>query len=179
MCLAGNLFAQINTSKRMFVPFLDKESQSNVVVTFSDIFNGKPCPAQYTNVLSNTNLFLPEEQALLRDIFLRYKTVTTRSGPPGTSLIRSYQTNFINGKKSNSNWVSNFQNTNLGTKEDLFFDAQTICAARLKTKTGEGYTVVFYQEDGGLMFRLMQDRHGVRNGLLVQFYGEHWYLINT
>src|SRR5208337_4989301 len=87
LLFAGNLFGQSNQAERLFVPFLDNESQNNVIVAISDTSgSGKTCPIKYTNVLSNTNLFSLEEQTLLRDVFIKYKHVTTNSGPPGTQF---------------------------------------------------------------------------------------------
>src|SRR5664280_2019698 len=89
--LSGTLFGQ--TSQRLYVPYLDKESQSNVIVTVESA--GEPCPPEYTNTLSNTNLFTPEEQKLIGDVFVKYKNVTTNSGPPGSILIGFYKTNRV------------------------------------------------------------------------------------
>ena len=117
---ATNLFGQTN---RLFIPFLEKESQSNVVVTFSDFVSRQSCPLKYTNVLSNTNLFSMEEQEIIRNIFVKYKNVTTNSGPPGTMLADLYKTNYVIKTKNRTvdveNIIANFQYTNLDAHERI------------------------------------------------------------
>jgi len=55
------LSGQTNQPGKLIIPFLDEASQSNVNVTVLDILgNGQPCPAEYTNIVSNTNLFTAE-----------------------------------------------------------------------------------------------------------------------
>ena len=62
--------AQIRSAQPLVTDLLDAASQSNVVVTVSDWDHPGPCPLKYTNVLSNTNLFTPAEQELLRAVSL-------------------------------------------------------------------------------------------------------------
>jgi len=120
-------------AERLFIPFLDPASQSNVTVTVSDFGKGQPCPPEFANSVSNTNLFTHEEQQMIRDIFVKYKNVTTNSGPPGTILINFYKTNFViqpiywvktndwNRRRTNELWVSDFQYTNSESREEIRF----------------------------------------------------------
>src|SRR5205085_1884200 len=73
----NTLFGQTNV-QRQFIPFLDKESQSNVDVTVCN-FNGTPCPPELTNTLSNTNLFTPADVETIMEVFAKYKNITTNS----------------------------------------------------------------------------------------------------
>lgn len=90
----GNSAAQTNQRGRLFIPFLDPASQSNVTVTVS-LDQEVPWPPEFTNSLSNTNLFTTEEQMMIREVLVKYKNVTTNSGPPGTILVDCYKTNSI------------------------------------------------------------------------------------
>ena len=93
--VVANAFAG-SSPDRLFIPFLDPASQSNVTVTASAMFDKEaPCPSEYTNSLSNTNLFTAEEQMWIKQVLVKYKNVTTNSGPPGTILVDFYKTNFI------------------------------------------------------------------------------------
>ncbi|HXE42931.1 MAG TPA: hypothetical protein VN516_07885, partial [Candidatus Baltobacteraceae bacterium] len=131
--LANNLVVADN-SNRLFIPFLEPESQSNVTVIVSALGKGQPCPSEFANSVSNTNLFTSEEQQMIRDIFVKYKNVTTNSGPPGTVLINFYKTNFVapalywvktdeywRTHRTNEEWISEFEYTNSVSREQIRF----------------------------------------------------------
>jgi hypothetical protein len=170
---AGNLFGQTNQVKKIFVPFLDEESQSNVVITVSDFGSEQPSPLEYTNLISNTNLFTPKEQKLLEEVFIKYKNyqdLTTNSGPPGTVLVGLYKTNFIIPiiHKTNEQWVARFQYTNSEAQEEVRLGNGI--AMRYFTKTGDGYIVGIGNSGGDLGLRLFQiKQRGVLDGLQVDF----------
>src|SRR5208282_5875986 len=110
LLFVDNLFAA-DSPDRLFIPFLDPASQSNVTVTVSSMFaNEAPCPPDYTNSLSNTNLFTMDEQKMIKEALVKYKNVTTNSGPPGTILVDCYKTNFIAPPlywvKTNAYWMA-------------------------------------------------------------------------
>ncbi len=57
-------------AERLIFPFLKPESQSNIIVT-ANWEHPLPCPSEYTNLISNTNLFTPAEQRLIKEIPLK------------------------------------------------------------------------------------------------------------
>ena len=71
------------------------------------------CPPEFTNAVSNGNLFTLEEQNLLKDILTKYKNTTTNSGLPGAILV---------GFDRSSNYcVAHFSYTNTEAREDIIF----------------------------------------------------------
>jgi hypothetical protein len=77
----NNLFAQTNHPAKKFIGSYDAASQSNVdVIASGNMNDAVPCPPEYTNVISNTNLFSPAEQQLLKEA-QSYLTNNTYSGP--------------------------------------------------------------------------------------------------
>jgi hypothetical protein len=175
MLATGNLFAQTSQSKRLFIPFLDEASQGNVDVNICDLNQGQPCPMEYTNVLSNTNLFTPEEQKIISKVFVKYKNVTTNSGPPGSELTNLYKTNYVikamNKIFTNENWVANFQYTNFEAREEIRFGQGLL--AEFRNKSNDGYGVSFTQTGGGTFLNFWEIKDGLPNGLLVRFDDKH------
>jgi len=168
--LTGSLFGQ-----RLFIPYLDKASQSNVIVTISGA--GQPCSLEYTNKLSNTNLFTPIEQNLIKEIFIKYKDVTTNSGPSGTVLIGFYKTNHIvkdmNRTFEIENWVSQFQYTNSDAQEEIRLGEGGLFA-QFRNKAGDGYSASFIQTGDGTMMRFMERKNNSINGVFAAFEDMHW-----
>lgn len=173
LLFAGNLFCQTNQAKRLFIPFFDPVSQSNIVVTVSDLFgDGQPCPMEYTNLISNTNFFTTAEQKLLTEIPLKYKNMTTNSGPPGTVLVSLYKTNFVIAfvHITNEEWVAHFQYTNSQVQDEVtFLDPKTV-SVKFQTKSGDEY---FSNMRGDSMLALGQINQGVANGLFAAFENNH------
>ena len=139
---AGNLFSQTNQIGRLLIPFLDTESQSNVLVT---VWDEKSSPPKFTNTLSNTNLFTPEQQNTIREAFVKYKNITTNSGPPGTMLASLYKTNFSfkvqNRTVEAENWVADFRYTNFAAHEVVRFGSGF--SARFRNASNDGCNIVF------------------------------------
>jgi hypothetical protein len=162
----SSLFCQTSHAKRLFIPFLDQGSQSNVVVTVSDLDgHGQPCPSKYTNILSNTNLFSVDEQKLLKEIPVKYINVTTNCGPSGTVLVDL--------NKTNGNWWAHFRYTNSEACDDIMFG--TKISAKFRTKTDDGYDVDIFNSDkleNSTLF-LRQIKHGMGDGLAVGLNGNH------
>jgi hypothetical protein len=170
-------------AERLFIPFLDPASQSNVTVTVSDFGKGQPCPPEFTNSVSNTNLFTQEEQQMIQDIFVKYKNVTTNSGPPGTILINFYKTNFIiqpiywmktndwNRRRTNELWVSNFQYTNSESKEEIRFGGGI--SATFTDKLKNGYNASFAWVGDGTLLTVSEQKHGLHVGFLARFSDLH------
>lgn len=170
------LFGQTNQQGKLIIPFLDEASQSNVIVTVSDVLGkGQPCPIEYTNTLSNTNLFIPEEQRLIREVFVKYADATTNSGPYGTKLVALYKTNLVFqalGKTVNSErWIGQFQYTNSGAKEEISFG--TGLSAKYRTESEGGYNVTIAQTGGGSILRFTTVKSDRLNGVLAEFDDPH------
>lgn len=167
--------------ERLFIPFLDPVSQSNVVVTtLSGRDKGDPCPAQYSNVLSNTNLFTLEQRATIKEALVKYKNVTTNSGPLGTVLVSFYKTNFISSPPywvgtnahsmpplTNELWVSTFRHANSGALEEIRFGSGI--SAKFTNKSNDGYSIYITGIGNGSLLSFTEIRHGSAMGLLVRF----------
>lgn len=170
----GNIFGQSNQTNKLSFWFLDKESESNITVAISDLGGrGQPCPPKYTNALSNTNLFTPEEQKLIKEVFVKYRNVTTNSGPPGSVLANLYRTNFVikamNETVKDENWVADFQYTNSDMHERIRFGFGMIAESR--NKSNDGCDVSLTRMGGGTtLFGFMEIKHNLPNGLAVRFY---------
>ena len=173
---SGILFGQTNQTGKMIIPFLDKESQSSVNVTVSDLFGkGLPCPTEYTNTLSNTNLFSFEEQKLIRQALTNYIAITPNSGPQGTELVGSHKTNVVfqvAGRKTNAeHLVAQFQYTNSDAREEITFGAGLL--AKYRTKSNAGYNLYIGQTGSGSILRFMTVKDDRINGILVEFDDPH------
>ncbi len=175
MLVTGNLSGQTNQAGRLFIPYLDKESQSNVVVTACNFAPpGLPCPAKYTNVLSNPNLFSSHERQQIEDIFKKYKNITTNSGPPGTIFSGLYKTNVVIPylKRTNEVFVSYFRYTNLDAQEEWTFGRAV--SVKFRTKLDKGYNVSFTQTGNGTFFQIANVKDGVINKFLASFEDSYW-----
>ena len=172
--LIENLFGQTNQASRLFVPYLDEESQSNVIVTVSGM--GQPCPLEYTNTLSNTNLFTLEQQKVIADVFIKYKNVTTNSGPPGTMLFALYRTNYAINVRNKTveveDCVADFKYTNFDAQEQVVMDRGGL-SAKFRTKSNDGYNMYFIHTGNGTMLRFTEQKNGLANGVLAAFEDMH------
>jgi hypothetical protein len=75
---ANNLFGQTNHPAKKHIIGFDVASQKNIEVIANGTFNDQvPFPPEYTNIISNTNLFTLAEQQLLNEARL---SVTNHSG---------------------------------------------------------------------------------------------------
>jgi len=170
--LGQTLLGQTNQTKRLFFPFLDEESQSNVVVHISDPFgDGQPCPWRFTNVLSNSNLFTPAEQKTISEIFVKYKNATTNSGPPGTVFDSVYKTNYVikawKATANVENWVANYHYTNSDAREKITYGAGMM--AEFRNKLDDGYNASFTCTGDGTLLNFWEIKHGLPNGILSRF----------
>jgi hypothetical protein len=169
-----SLFSQTNQAGRFYIPYLDEESQSNVIVAISG--TGQLCPLEYTNTVSNTNLLTSIEQNLIQEIFVKYKNVTTNSGLPGAVLTDFYETNNIvramNRTFKIQNWVSNFQYTNSRDHEIVILGKGGLLA-KFRNKSKDGYNVSFVSTGDGTMLRFSEEKDDSLNGLLVAFEDMH------
>ena len=119
MLIAGFLLNGISArSASTFIPFLDQESQSNVIIYVNVLsptlhYNPQSRFPQNTNLISNTNLFSVDEQKILSEISLKYQDVTTNHGPFGTRLVKLCAVP--------SGAVAYFQYTNYDAHEEIAF----------------------------------------------------------
>ena len=180
----GNLFAA-NKPERLFIPFLDPASQSNVSVNVCSMSaTGSSCPPEYTNSASNSNLFTIQEQLWIKEVLAKYKNVTTNSGPPGTILVEFYKTNLIAPPlywvKTNAYWmahrtneilVSQFQYTNSEGREEIRFGAGM--SAKFSNKSSDGYNASITRTGGGSLLTFMEIKHDSASGIMARFYDLH------
>jgi hypothetical protein len=175
LLFSENLFGQTNQEQRLIIPGLDPASQSNVVITVCDFYGGQPCPLEYTNMLSNTNLFTPKEQKLIEGIFVKYKNVTTNSGPLDTVLIGLYKTNFIIKAMDRTagveNWIARYQYTNSEAYEEITIGKSL--SARFRTKSNDGYNMYFNRTGSGTMLGFTEIKQDLINGVLAEFEDAH------
>jgi antitoxin component YwqK of YwqJK toxin-antitoxin module len=157
-------------AEQLIFPLLAPECQSNLVITV-DMNHPKPCPLEYTNTLANTNLFSAAEQRLLREIAVKYKNVTTNSGPPGTifKMWGMRQRKFQQYSKIIP--VACFVYTNSADREEIasLFGDQRYILGKYRTPTGDGYDVIVVHD---ALLQYQGYKNGVLDGLCVQIYGE-------
>ena len=169
-------FGQTNQYGGLLIPYLDPDSQSNVIVTVCDL-DGKPCPPALTNTLANPNLFTPAQQALIREMFTKYKAVTTNAGPSGTVLAGFYKTNNIIialGRSVNDvRFVSHFQYTNSDASEDITFGHGMLAQYRTHSGGQDGYFVSFNHTSDGTLLSFGDIRHNQPDGILARFDDNH------
>ena len=171
----SNLFCQTNYLAKKITGGLDDPSQSNVEVLVSGMADARPCPPEYTNVISNTNLFTPDEQELLSKIPIEYGYVTTNSGPPGSILV-SYETwPILTEWGTNWQWVARFQFTNSGFSDEVRPGGE-LFRHKVRNKAGDGFDLGIipnppensgFGGGGGPEYWIHQIRHDVKDGLFV------------
>jgi hypothetical protein len=172
--LVNNVLAQTNKTYHKTIPFLDRDSQSNIVVIENGV-HPHPGSLKYTNLISNTNLFTLAEQELIGEIYVKYKNVTTNSGPPGTVLVGLYKTNYIVKAISRTveieNWIANFQYTNFDAHEEIRFSGGMF--ARFRNKSNDGYNVSFNDTGGETELAFLEIKKDHINGLFARFEDAH------
>ena len=169
---ATYLIAQSKSANHLLIPYFDPASQSNIVVSVCDFKGGQPCPLIYTNIVSNTNLFTSEEQQLLNKVFVKYKNVTTNSGPSGTVLASLCKTNLVNLYRTNEFFVALFQYTNSAEFEKVWFFEGHISAAST-AEAGGGYTVGIGKDGSCSVLRFNRKKNGLNDGIMADIYGDH------
>jgi hypothetical protein len=176
--LAREISAQTNQLGRLFIPYLEQASQSNIIVHVCNLA-GESTTVATTNALSNTNLFTKKQRSLIEDVFTKYSHITTNNGPSGTVHRGQYRTNYevsaLNQMFAIEGWVTRFQHTNTGAIEDIVFTKGL--TALYRTKGNEGYNVSFMRTGSGTMLRFSEVSNGRLNGVFVGI--EHLYLQRT
>ncbi len=172
--LAAPLFGQSNQAQRLFIPLMNRESQSNVIVSVSDLGDGQPCPAKYTNLLSNTNLFTSMQQEEIKAAFNKYRGVTSNHGPAGTVLVDSYKTNYVfkaDDKRKAEETISVFQHTNRNAREIIRIGAGFL--AEYRTGSNDGYNVSFTRTGAGTLLGFGEVRNNKPHGVFARFVDMH------
>jgi hypothetical protein len=183
--LTGNLFCQPNPSAKKLLPGFDAASQSNVEVIANGTFeNEVPCPPEYTNVISNTNLFTPDEQRLLNDIVLNYGNEESNTVPPGSVLVSFKATPIQTSWGTRWDWVARIQSTNSDLTDEIT-PGGDLYRHKVRNKAGDGYDFNItptkfdlvphdYTGVAGPEFWFQQIKHGVKDGLHVSVvHGDH------
>jgi hypothetical protein len=150
----------------LVIDLLDQKSQSNVVVTVSDVDDPEPFPLKYTNVLSNTNLFTPAQQELLQAIPTKYRDVATNSGPLGTALVGLTRAAFAGGIYREG-VIAHFAYTNSAAQEHIVFFGSREKVVKYQSEPGCGYYALLV--DGSLC-GYEEFRDGELSGLFTCFY---------
>jgi hypothetical protein len=124
---------------------------------------------KYTNVLSNTNLFTPAEQELLRAVSAKYERVTTNSGPPGTVLVGLTRAVFSWGG-GREGVLAHFAYTNSAAREDVAFFRNREKTVKYQSEPGCGYYAQFYDNS---LFDYDEFKGGKLDGLFTEFHGDY------
>jgi len=156
-------------AERLIFPFLRPECQSNIVVT-ADLGHPIPCPPEYTNLLSNTNLFSTAEVERLKAIQLKYKNITTNSGPADTIFKGMVERQWRIGKRVTTFQVSCFAYTNSAAWEEIAVASIEGTMVNFRTESGDGYNV---QLINGRVTRYEEYKNGVLDGLYVSVGFDH------
>jgi antitoxin component YwqK of YwqJK toxin-antitoxin module len=165
---AENILGQTNQEQRLIVPGLDPASQNNVVVTICDLNGRQPCLPKYANSLSNTNLFSLEEQKTIREVFEKYKNVTTNSCLPDTVLVGLHKTNYVITTMGRTKmFKSGWRVTNTLILKPMKRFGRSLVAT-FQSKTNE-YPVYSMRPGNGTMLRFTEKKNGLINGLLATF----------
>lgn len=146
---------------QMVSAYFTEEDRTNINVLINV---PSPCPPEYTNVISNTNLFSPSERELIKAVPFKFKNVTVNSAPEKTVCVG---TNNSYALLSGVFLIRRYQYTNSGDQvEVIFYNApsskERAIGVSFRTKLGDGYEELFNQT-----FR--QFKHGRLDGLWVDF----------
>jgi hypothetical protein len=168
------LFSVIGTTAnadRLIFPLLRLESQSNIVVT-AGIGQAVgehriPCPPEYTNLLSNTNLFSTAEVQRLKAIPLKYKSITTNSGPAGAIFKGMVERQWRFGNRITTFRVSCFAYTNFNAWEEISISGAEETMVNFRLESGDGYNVQLSDGRNARVIRYEEYKNGVLDGLYV------------
>jgi hypothetical protein len=184
LLVTGNLFGQTNDSSKKLLQGFDAASQSNVEVIASGGNDEVPCPPEYTNVISNTNLFTAYEQKLLNDIASDYGNEVSNTVPPGSVLVSFKATPIQTSWGTHWDWVARLQFTNSDLTDEIS-PGGDLFRHKVRNTEGDGYDFgivptkldhVPYDYTGvaGPEFWFQQIKHGVKDGLSVSIiHGDH------
>jgi hypothetical protein len=163
----GHLFSQTNDSEliKALFPSMPAELKRNVVVLVGLRNSPQPCPPAFTNLLSNTNLLSSADQKLIKEVVLKYKNVTTNSGPSGSKLMGRVMRQYSFLGETNTFPVARFAYTNSLDLEEIasLFDNKEIIA-RFRTPAGGGYDILAMN---GMLMQYQEYKNGVLDGLYI------------
>jgi hypothetical protein len=154
----------IGHAERLFLPFLPRECQSNIIVT-AELEHPKPCPPEFTNLISNTNFFTPAEQERIEKTPLKYKNVTTNAGPTGTVFkgIELREWKVKNPRLLTLTFsISCFVYTNSNAQEEINFEGPRQIFVNFRTQRGNGYNLNLID---GKLATYQEYKNGVLDGL--------------
>lgn len=161
-----SLLTQTSPGQRAGIFFLDDRSQSNINFIFCNSAHPALCSPLNTNRLSNTNLFTPEEQRLLKEIPIKYSKVTTNLGPPGSELV-SLDKGTFGEKIELAGVLAQYKHPNSPATEKVLLLEDGEKYIKFESTPGDG----FYAEVlDGLLCSYEQLRGGVLNGVAATFY---------
>jgi len=173
----SDVFSQNTHPAKKVIRSFDAASQRNVdVIASGNMDDAVPCPPEYTNVISNTNLFTPDEQKTLNEILVDYCQVTTNSGPPGSVLV-SYEAWPLRVYwGTNWQWVARFQFTNVDLLDEVRPGGDML-RHKVRNKNGDGFDLNIipnmpsdsgFGGGDGPEYWFQQIKHGVKDGLSVE-----------
>jgi len=119
LIVTGNLWGQTNNPSKKLLQEIDAASQSTIDVSASGFGDEVPCPPEYTNVISNTNLVTEDEQKLLNDIMLTYSDETSNSVPPGSVMVSFQTTPIPTSWGTNWDWIARRKFTNTDLTDEI------------------------------------------------------------
>jgi hypothetical protein len=160
----------------------DAASLSNVEVIASGGNDEVPCPPEYTNVISNTNLFTADEQELLNYITQTYGDETSNSVPPGSVMVSFKATPVQTSWGTHWDWVARLQFTNSDLTDEIT-PGGDLYRHKVRNRAGDGYDFNIdptaprssaYGGGSGPDFWFQQMKRGVKDGLFVEVvHGDH------
>jgi hypothetical protein len=192
LLFTDNLFGQANVDVEQpmpsvfirYEPFGSVQRYTNATQIISSYFVGEgrtniaiivdtpqPCPLEYTNIISNTNLFSSAEQMLLIELPTEYKNVTTNAPPKGSlfaGMDKTANSFFMEGFT-----IARFQYTNSEARVKVFFNEMSkgrAIGASFRNQSGNGYEVLFNND---VIAGFRQFKHGQLDGLWADFESGH------
>ena len=182
LMVTDNLYGQTNHPPKKLLHGFDTASQRNIDVIASGGNDAVPCPPEYTNVISNTNLFTADEQILLNYITRTYGNETSNSVPPRSVMASFKATPIQTSWGTRWDWVAYIQSTNSDLTDEIT-PGGDLYRHKVRNKAGDGYDFNInptaprtsaYGGGSGPEFWFQQIKHGVKDGLFVNVvHGDH------
>jgi hypothetical protein len=172
----SNLLCQTNHPAKRIIGNPGNTGQNGVQVIVSGMADAVPCPPEYNNVISNTNLFTPDEQELLNRIPIEYGYVTSNTGPTGSILVSHEAWPMLTEWGTNWEWVTRFQFTNSDFLDEVR-PGGDLLRNKVRNKAGDGFDLNIIRNRPGSSgfgggdgpdYWFQQIKHGVKDGLFVE-----------
>jgi hypothetical protein len=179
----SNLFGQTNHPAKKIIRSLNAASQNNIeVIASGNMDDEVACPPEFTNIISNTNLFTLDEQKLLNETLSNYINVRSNIAPIGSVLVSYRATPLRVYWGTNWQWVSHFQFTNSDLSDEVS-QGGDLFRHKVRNKAGDGFDfniVPDMPRDSGFGGGsgpegwFQQIKHGVKDGLSIEIvHGDH------